>query len=55
MSEGILAAVPEDVYQSLLIDGSDVQTKLDHVAKFDSDEKRNDLDEFIGLTKEVLG
>lgn len=53
MSEGTsssnIAAVPDDVHKSLLIDGSDVQTKVGHVAKFDRDDKRNDLDENIVL------
>jgi len=61
-----MAAVPE---KSLLIDGSDVETKVGHVAKFDPDENKNDLEDigdlvdfkkeksnnqFIGLTKEVI-
>jgi len=45
-----MAAVPEDIHESLLIDGSDVQTKVGHVAKFDPDEKnKNDLEENIIL------
>jgi hypothetical protein len=61
-----MADVPE---KSLLIDGTDVQTKVGHVAKFDPDENKNDLEDirdlvdfkkeknnnqFIGLTKEVI-
>jgi len=51
MSEGIqisnVAGVPEDVHQSLLADGSGVETKVGHVAKFHPDEKKNDLEEHI--------
>ncbi len=61
-------SVPEMVHHSLLTDKSDVETKVGHVAKFDVDENKNDLEEnnrfinykkekennqFIGLTKEV--
>jgi len=57
MSEDIsrsnIAAVPEDVDKCLLIDGSDVQTKVGHVAKFDPNEKKNDLDENILLDDSV--
>jgi len=53
MSEDIsrsnIAAVPEDVDKCLLIDGSDVQTKVGHVAKFHPDENKNDLEENFAL------
>jgi hypothetical protein len=61
--------VPDDSNELLLNEKSDVQTKVGHVAKFDSDENQNDLElnfvqdhsiiskkenQFIGLTKEEL-
>ncbi|CAF1276716.1 unnamed protein product [Adineta ricciae] len=61
--------VPDDVHQSLLTDGSDVQTKVGPVAKFHRDGEERDLEtidelvgykkakinkEFVGLTKEEL-
>ena len=58
-----------DIHESLLNDESDVKTKVGHVAKFDSNENKDDLEneiiqedlflgkkenqQFIGLTKEV--
>ncbi len=69
MSEGAHSSnIPDDVHQSL-IGESDVKTKVGHVAKFDSDDRKSDLEqnlvldnivnpkksnEFIGLTKEEL-
>jgi len=49
MSGSNIATVPEDVHKLLVIDGSDVETKVGHVAKFDPDEKNNDLEENIIL------
>lgn len=57
MSEGIstsnVAAVPDDVHKSLLT-GSDVETKVGHVAKFDRDDKENDLEENLALDDHVV-
>jgi hypothetical protein len=49
MSSSSVAAVPEEVHQSLLVDGSDVQTKVGHVAKFSSDENKNEIEDNILL------
>jgi hypothetical protein len=73
MSEGIrssssIAAVPEDIHEKLLIDRSDVESKVGHVAKFGPVGKQtSNIDQleqiietkgknnqFIGLTKEVF-
>lgn len=67
-SSSSVAAVPDEAHQVLLVDGTDVQTKVGHVAKFQSvPEKGDDIDlddlkgyklakpsdEFVGLTTEV--
>ncbi len=48
-----IGGVAEDVDKCLLIDGSDVQTKVGHVAKFDPNENKNDLEENV-LLKDLL-
>ncbi|CAF3405217.1 unnamed protein product [Rotaria socialis] len=41
--------IPIDASESLLIDGTDVRTKVGHVAKFNQDGDNNDLDDNIVL------
>ncbi|CAM4863318.1 unnamed protein product [Rotaria socialis] len=41
--------IPTDASESLLIDGTDVRTKVGHVAKFNQDGDNNDLDDNIVL------
>ena len=57
MSEGIarsnIGVVPDDVHQSLLVDGSDVETKVGPVAKFHPVGKKHDLEENIVLDEIV--
>ena len=63
VSSSSVAAVPDDSRQVLLTDGTDVQSKVGHVAKFQTDTiDLDDLqgyrvarptDDFTGLTVEV--
>lgn len=65
-----IATVPADIRQALLCDDTAVQTQVGHVAKFNHDGASNTVDEnmesidnykkpkevneFVGLTKEVF-